>query len=132
MSGPEVSCPPTLDLRSTDSQGWRILQVSGEIDAYTAPVLRKHLLGVITSGHTGVVLDLSGVSFLDSTALGILIAGEKRLRAVSGHLRVVVSSPMVLRVLQITALDSVFDLYPTLAAALSGEPHIPLPVREAR
>ena len=82
------------------------VRVAGEIDLETAPRLRECL--VLLPGD--VVVDLSEVSFVDSQAIGLLVAEHKRRVAVGERLAVTGSSPMALRAFEITGVDQVLDL----------------------
>jgi anti-sigma B factor antagonist len=85
-----------------------IVLVEGEIDIAVAPQLRNHLESLLDGGNASIVVDLSGVSFLDSTALGVLISTLKRCHASEGELCLVATDPQVLRVFEITGLTDVF------------------------
>lgn len=98
---------------------WSVLRVGGEIDLATAPTLREHLVSVIDGGDHRVIIDLGGVDFIDSTGLGALIGGLKRVRGLDGDLRLVCSEPRILKVFDITGLDKVFDIRPDVEAAAS-------------
>jgi anti-sigma B factor antagonist len=67
-----------------------------------------------------VVADLLGVTFLDSTALGVLIGASKRCQAAGGDLRIVVAEPRMLKIFEITGLTDFFSLFPTLEEAGVG------------
>lgn len=97
-----------------------VLAVAGEIDVYTAPRLREQLLELARSGAQTVVTDLSGVTFVDSTGLGVLVSGLKRFREAGGDLLLVVTQPQILKVLEITGLTTVFSIHETADAALAG------------
>jgi anti-sigma B factor antagonist len=92
-----------------------VITVIGEIDVATAPQLRESLHGVITVGRATVALDLLAVTFIDSTALGVLVGGLKRCRELGGELHVVVADPRIRKIFEITGLDKVFPLARTLA-----------------
>ncbi len=94
-----------------------VVAVRGEIDVATAPQLRECLQRVIADGASTVVLDLLGVSFLDSTALGVLVGAHKRCRELGGDLRVVVADPRIVKIFEITGLIGVFSLADSLDAA---------------
>jgi anti-sigma B factor antagonist len=94
-----------------------VIAVSGEIDVATAPQLRESLQGVIAEGRTTIVLDLLGVTFLDSTALGVLVGALKRCRESGGDLHVVVADPRILKIFEITGLTNVFTIVDSVAAA---------------
>ena len=97
------------------------ISLSGEIDLYTAPVFKQQLLEVIGEGARHVVVDLSSTTFIDSTTLGVLVGGLRRLRAADGELTIVCSDPNITKIFEITGLDRVFDLVRTRDEAL---PHL--------
>jgi anti-sigma B factor antagonist len=96
-------------------RGLPVIAVTGEIDVATAPQLREALQGMITQGHSTVVLDLLGVTFLDSTALGVLVGGLKRCRELDGELHVVVTDARIKKIFEITGLHKVFPIVETLS-----------------
>lgn len=100
--------------------GTIVLKVEGEVDVSTAPELRERLLAVADRGHNLAVVDMSEVSFVDSTALGVLVSGVKRLRGAGGDLRLVVTQPRIAKVLAITGLTDVFPLYASAQEAVGG------------
>jgi anti-sigma B factor antagonist len=99
-----------------------VVAVRGEIDVATAPELRNRLLEAAQAGHNTVVVDLSEVSFLDSTALGVLVGSLKRLRAAGGDLPLVVTGRSVTKVLEITGLADVFSVFATVGEAVVASP----------
>ena len=104
------------------SESTRIVSPTGEIDAHSAPRLRSTIvdeLGDAAVMH--LVVDLSRVSFLDSSALGVLVGTLKRMRERDGRLDIVLPSSHARRVFEITALDRVLALHETLAEALSSK-----------
>jgi anti-sigma B factor antagonist len=94
-----------------------VVAVSGEIDVATAPQLRECLHSVIARGESTVVLDLLGVTFLDSTALGVLVGALKRCRELGGELHVVVADPRIMKIFEITGLTNVFSIVDSVQAA---------------
>lgn len=94
-----------------------VIAVSGEIDVATAPQLRECLHRTVAAGNATVVLDLLDVSFLDSTALGVLVGALKRCREQGGDLHVVVADPRILKIFEITGLTNVFTIADSLQAA---------------
>jgi anti-sigma B factor antagonist len=91
-----------------------VVAVAGEIDVYTSPVLQEKLVEILRDGSSTIVLDLSNVTFLDSTGLGVLITALKRCRNADGDLELVTAQPNVLKVLEITGLNDVFQVRPSL------------------
>ena len=104
-----------------------VISLAGEVDLYTAPEFKQQLLDVIGKGAKNVVVDFSDTTFIDSTTLGVLVGGVKRLRTNDGQLSLVCSDRNITKIFEITGLDRVFTIYPTRAEALeqigaSGSP----------
>ena len=100
------------------SEGQYVISLSGEVDLYTAPEFKQQLLEVIEQGGRDVIVDLSSTTFIDSTTLGVLVGGVKRLRPNGGRLSLVCSDRNITKIFEITGLDRVFAIHPTLEAAL--------------
>jgi anti-sigma B factor antagonist len=101
-----------------------VLAVAGELDVYTAPALRTEIGDRLASGQNRLVIDLTDVEFVDSTGLGILVAGLTASRDAGGDLALVCSRPSLLKLLKITGLDEVFAVHPTAAEATAGHPAV--------
>ena len=100
-------------------EGVRVITVTGEIHVTTAPDFSSRLGEAIASEAPSVVIDLSGVEFIDSTGLSVLLNGLRRVTRSHGRMALVVSNPTVLRLFEVTRLDSTFDIQPTPEAALA-------------
>jgi anti-sigma B factor antagonist len=100
------------------TDGQYVISLSGEVDLYTAPEFKQQLLEVIEQGGRDVIVDLSNTTFIDSTTLGVLVGGVKRLRTNEGQLSLVCSDRNITKIFEITGLDRVFAIHPTLDAAL--------------
>ena len=101
----------------------RIITVSGELDIATSPQLRDVLSNAEEMHHL-VVMDLTAVSFIDSTTLSVLIAGVRQLRESGDDLRLVGMQPQVARVIDVTGLSAVFPIYDNVEDAMSvSEPN---------
>lgn len=101
-----------------------VLVCTGEIDLMSTAELRAVLTDQVVEGRVHLVVDLLGVTFVDSSGLGVLVAARRRARAFKGSLCLVVDHPTVLRVLHVTALDRVFPVHRTLAEALAADPAV--------
>jgi anti-sigma B factor antagonist len=95
-----------------------VIALTGEVDLYTAPELKTQMLELIGNGATEVVVDFTNTTFIDSTTLGVLVSGVKRLREKGGTLSIVCSDRNITKIFEITGLDRVFTIYPTRAEAL--------------
>jgi anti-sigma B factor antagonist len=97
-----------------------VIALSGELDLYSCPEFKDELLRVIAEGARHVVIDLAGTTFIDSTALGVLLRGVQRLRERSdGYLSVASSDPNICKVFEVTGLDRVFSVYSSREEALA-------------
>lgn len=109
-----------LGLDVSEQNGSTVLAVRGEVDVYTAPRLREKLVELVSQGKYQIVVDLEGVEFLDSTGLGVLVGGLKRLRSHDGDLALVCTQHRILKVFEITGLTKVFAIHDTVADAVGG------------
>lgn len=96
------------------------IEVAGQIDLYTAPTFKAKILGLIDQGTTRVVVDLSAVSFLDSTALAVFVAALRRVRARGGSLSLIVRDYDIERLLEITGLDGLIPIHSSRDNALEA------------
>jgi anti-sigma B factor antagonist len=100
-------------------KGTVVLAIYGETDLHVATELRDYLTAAIDGGASFLVVDLSGVTFIDSMGLGALLGGMKRLRSSGGQFRLVVPRGEIRRIFELTLLDRVFVLDPTREDALA-------------
>jgi anti-anti-sigma factor len=97
--------------------GVQVLSAEGELDLHTTGQL-DDALG--STDHPRVILDLTEVPFVDSTALGTIVASTKKMRAQQRDLILVAGNPVVARTLSITGLERVLSVHPTLAEAITS------------
>ncbi|MCW2752792.1 MAG: anti-anti-sigma factor [Marmoricola sp.] len=111
-----------MDLTLTTRQdGERtIVSVGGEIDVYTAPKLRDKITELVNAGHHDLFIDMEEVEFLDSTGLGVLVGGLKKIRAQDGSMALICSQDRLLKIFRITGLAKVFTIHPSEAVALGS------------
>ena len=95
-----------------------VISVGGEIHVSTAPEFQRRLDEAISRGKTAVVLDLSGVEFIDSTGLSVILNGLRRVTRQRGRMALVCTNPTVLRLFEITRLDTTFDIHESREDAL--------------
>ena len=100
-----------------------VLKVTGEVDVYTAPMLRGQIQDLAAKGAVHVIVDLGEVDFLDSTGLGALVGGLKRLREAGGSLALVISAPRILRIFEITGLTKALAVQRSVEDAITADPH---------
>ena len=109
-----------LKLAHHAKDGIEVIDVQGEIDMYTAPRLRELLIDLVSKGSYQLVVDLDKVGFLDSTGLGVLVGGLRRVRAHDGSLDLVCMQQRILKIFRITGLTEVFGIYETVDQAIAA------------
>lgn len=113
-----------LTLATHEEQGAIVLEVGGEVDVYTAPKMREQIVDLVSAGRNHLIVDMEKVEFLDSTGLGVLVGGLKRVRAQDGTLQVVCTQERILKIFRITGLTKVFPIHASVPDALAAEPQI--------
>ncbi|KUL37948.1 STAS domain-containing protein [Streptomyces regalis] len=117
----------TLKVTGGERGDWAVLQVSGELDLVTSPVMRQHIHDVVAEGRHSLVLDLSEVLFCDSSGVGVLIAARRLIRSCQGSLRLILPAQgaadgsHVNRVLGALGVRRLFEVYPDVAAAVAAD-----------
>jgi len=110
-----------FDIKTEQASGdTYVIALTGEIDLYTAPEFKQQLLDVIAQGGRNVIVDFSNTTFIDSTTLGVLVGGVKRLRPDEGQLSIVCSDRNITKIFEITGLNRVFPIHATRAEALES------------
>ncbi len=108
-----------LTLETRDVDGRTIVAVGGEIDVYTAPKLRDKITELVAAGTYDLVIDMEAVEFLDSTGLGVLVGGLKKVRAHDGSLHLICNQDRLLKIFRITGLAKVFVIHESAESALA-------------
>jgi anti-sigma B factor antagonist len=106
-----------LDLETGRLGDKSVVTLRGEIDVYTAPRLRQAIIDLVDAGATDIVVDMEKVDFLDSTGLGVLVGGLKRVRLKEGSLAIVANQDKILKIFDITGLNKIFSIYPSVDEA---------------
>ena len=111
--------PPTFDVTDeTVAEDVYVLAVRGEIHIATAPEFSARLNAAIANGRERLVVDMSGVAFIDSTGLSVLLNGLRRMTRRGGRMVLACANPTVLRLFEVTRTDETFDIVRTRADAL--------------
>ena len=98
-----------------------ILVVGGEVDFEVSPQLKARMMKTIKAGRRRLVLDLSDVTFIDSTAIGVIAGAVEKLdEAGGGSLAIVCTHEKVMQIFEITGLDSVITVHPSREEALAA------------
>lgn len=105
---------------ATREDDWLLVRPEGEIDLYSAPALRGTLLAGLSGGQHKILIDLSAVTFMDSSGFAVVMTAFKRLQAEGGELRVCGPRQAVRSSLRISGLDRVLPLFADVDAALAS------------
>jgi anti-sigma B factor antagonist len=100
--------------------GTHVIELGGEVDLYTAPEFKERMVELIESGKKRIVVDLSQATFIDSTTLGVLVGGVKRLRPAGGSLALVCTDQNITKIFEITGLDRVFPIHASREEAIAA------------
>jgi anti-sigma B factor antagonist len=95
-----------------------LIALAGDFDLHSGPEFERRVLEALGRSATDLLIDLSEVSFIDSTTIGILMRTRKRLAPLGGRVLVVTSDRNILRLFEITALDRMFEIYSRRTDAL--------------
>ena len=124
----EAAVTGSIDFRLEEDRprpGTLVVTVHGDLDLHSADELGDRLVEAVEDGASSVVVDLADVDFVDSQGLGALLRGTRRLGGEGGRFRLVVPTPRVRRIFEITALDRVFPLDESREQALArGIPRV--------
>lgn len=112
-----------MDLEITPElrEGFLILHLEGELDTYNCGQLRSAIVERADQGQYRIIVDMARVDYIDSTGLGSLVGGLKRVSEHGGEMRIVCHNPQIVKVFEITGLDRIFSIYPTLEKALAAD-----------
>lgn len=106
-----------LEIEVEQAQDVCVISLTGEVDVYTAPQLKERLVDSIEGGCVNIIVDMSGVGFIDSSGLGVLVGGLRRAKEGSGAIRLVCGRENILKIFRITGLDKVFAIFDSLEHA---------------
>jgi len=109
-----------LATATKEVDGYTILVLNGEVDVYTAPQFREAIDKVLTQGQLHLILEMSGISYIDSSGFGILLSAIKRIRPKGGTVNLIACNAAIDRVLRITKLNTVFNVVDTLDQVLTA------------
>jgi anti-sigma B factor antagonist len=96
-----------------------LIALSGDFDLHSGPEFERRVLEALWRGADEILIDLTDVSFIDSTTIGILMRTRKRLAPIGGRVVIVTADRNILRLFEITALDRMFEIYSNREEALA-------------
>ncbi len=109
-----------LKLGHYTRDGVQVVDLEGEIDVYAAPRLRKLLIELVSEKNYLLVVNMDKVEFLDSTGLGVLVGGFKRVRGHGGSLELVCTQEPILKIFRMTGLTKVFGIHDSVNEAIQA------------
>ncbi|HEY3374991.1 MAG TPA: STAS domain-containing protein [Candidatus Aquicultor sp.] len=109
-----------LKIESKEVNGIGIIILEGEVDVYTAPKLKSRLIDLVDEGKYDIIIDLQKVEFMDSSGLGVLVGGLKRVKSHQGSIALVCTQENILKIFRITGLVKVFPIYTTEEEAINA------------
>jgi anti-sigma B factor antagonist len=111
-----------LDHYSKD--GFEVVDLEGELDVYTAPRFRELLIDLANKGYYKIILNFERLEFFDSTGLGVVVGGLKRVRAHDGSMYIVCTQERILKIFRISDLNLVFPIFDTADDAVTTSPEV--------
>ncbi|MDO9556459.1 MAG: STAS domain-containing protein [Coriobacteriia bacterium] len=106
-----------LDINTECEGGICRIVLKGEVDVYTSQQLKQEIVDAVEDGCINLLIDLEQVGFVDSSGLGVLVSGLRRVKERSGTLRLVCTRENILKIFRITGLDKVFPVFSTTEEA---------------
>lgn len=104
--------------RAMIAEHYPVLRLSGELDLRNVPEVRRVIRELIDEGSVNIIINLSGLEFIDSSGLGVLVGGLARVREKQGTIKLACNNRRILRVFEMTRLTQLFDIYDDEEAAL--------------
>ena len=100
-----------MDIEFRDHGEHKIISVSGEVDLYNVSDLKKALFSVTDGKYNSVVVDMKNVNYMDSSGIGALVAGQKKMKAHNGKFALINIHDDVLNILKLATLDKFFRIF---------------------
>ncbi len=109
-----------IEIDVSDADGYQVLRPDGDLDVYTVGSLRDAIGAIVESDNPSVVVDLDSVPFMDSSGLGALMGGVRRLREAGGDLAIACTREQHLKLFTITGFGEGVSIAPTVDEAAKG------------
>lgn len=102
-----------MDIKFREMNEHKIIEVSGEVDLYNVSDLKKALFSITEGNYKSVIVDMKNVNYMDSSGIGALVAGQKKMKAHNGKFGLMNIHDDVLNILKLATLDKFFTIYPS-------------------
>jgi anti-sigma B factor antagonist len=109
-----------MKIEIKDQEGAKIIALSGDIDMYTSPELRKHLLLLSDQKSPAIIVDLQNVTYIDSSGIATFVEALKHMRSYGGRLKFLCIPVKVKQIFTFSKLDKVFEIYGGMEDALKS------------
>ncbi len=100
-----------MEIEFKDIGEHKIIEVSGEVDLYNVSELKKALFSITDGTYPSVIVDMQYVNYMDSSGIGALVAGQKKMKAHNGKFGLLNIHDDVLNILKLATLDKFFKIY---------------------
>ena len=107
-----------MEIEVQEKEGYHIVTPVGELDVYTVPLFRKVVLKLEGDRRHDLILDLTRLTFIDSSGIGSLIEIYQKVQTVEGELAYVIDNPRILKILRLVELNKILRVFPNLGRAL--------------
>lgn len=109
-----------LETMTKEIEGKKVLDVVGEIDVYTAPQFKEAVNGILAAGEKHLLINMAGVTYMDSSGFGTLLSATKRLRPEGGTVGLIKCNTAIDRILKITRLNTIFQTFDNMEEAVKS------------
>ncbi|MCL5023512.1 MAG: STAS domain-containing protein [Nitrospirae bacterium] len=109
-----------MKIEIADNKGMRVIAISGDIDMYTSPELRKELMHLVQKKITPLYVDFRGVSYIDSSGIATFVEGLKGMMGYGGKMKLVCIPERIMEIFSFAKLDKVFEIHGTMSDAVNS------------
>lgn len=109
-----------MEIKTEELGGATLVRVSGEVDMSNSPTFREALMGLTKKKVPAIVVDLGGVSYMDSSGIATLVEGLQETTEYGGKFRIASLTPKVHQVFELARLTDVFEIFSDVAGAQEG------------
>ncbi|TAN43683.1 MAG: anti-sigma factor antagonist [Nitrospirae bacterium] len=103
-----------MEINIREYEGGKVIAVSGEIDLYSSPLLRKQLMVFVKKKESPLLVDFGGVSYIDSSGIATFVEGLKGVMSFGGRMKMFGIRPAIMEIFSFSKLDKVFEIYGTI------------------
>jgi anti-sigma B factor antagonist len=100
-----------MEIEYRDLGEHKVIEVAGEVDLYNVSELKKSIFSLTDGNHASIIIDMKGVNYMDSSGIGALVAGQKKMKAHNGRFGLLNINDDVLNILKLATLDKFFKIY---------------------